>query len=77
MTIRMKRSEKGVIRPQKDYHWYRQDDDGSWSHKPGDYSVHIGITDPEKDANDRNYTTICGYLCMPDEGLDVDGGLRP
>jgi hypothetical protein len=18
-----------------DYHWYRQDDDGSWSHKPG------------------------------------------
>lgn len=22
-----------------DYHWYRQDDDGSWSHKPGHSKV--------------------------------------
>jgi hypothetical protein len=27
------------IDPGKDYHWYRQDDDGSWSHKLGDGPV--------------------------------------
>ena len=47
------------IDPGKDYHWYRQNDDGCWSHKLGDGPVlnvdgdgHL-ITDPRKAS--QNY----------------------
>ena len=57
-----------VVAPGWDYHWYRQDDDGLWSHKPGgtpatdlDNSDEL-ITDPEQ-ADTGNYTDHCGYLC--------------
>jgi RHS repeat-associated protein len=64
-----------VIAPDTDYHWYRQDGDGTWSHKPGwsnatnlDASGNP-ITNPET-ANRNyggglNYSTKCGYLCAP------------
>lgn len=51
-----------------DYHWYRRDSDGKWSHKPGgtratnlDKSNNI-ITNPET-ANRGRYKTFCGYFC--------------
>lgn len=59
-----------VIAPGKDYHWYRQDSDGYWSHKRGITNV------TRADASDRyiinprlsnrnysnvNYSTFCGY----------------
>ena len=55
-----------VIDNEKDYHWYRQDKGGHWSHKPGEGKVtkydasHKEIRNPAK-ANhnydpDRNYT---------------------
>ncbi len=53
-----------------DYHWYRQNDDGTWSHKPGrtavintDNSGDI-ITDPEH--CDRGAYTVWGgyFLCI-------------
>lgn len=57
-----------VIWPNVDYHWYRQDSDGLWSHKPGgtqatnlDNSGNI-ITDPET-CNTGYYTVFCGYFC--------------
>ena len=28
-----------VIAPNRDYHWYRQNYDGTWSHKPGGTAV--------------------------------------
>ena len=28
-----------VIAPNRDYHWYRQNSDGTWSHKPGKTAV--------------------------------------
>lgn len=28
-----------VEKPEFDYHWYRQDSDGTWSHKPGEFPV--------------------------------------
>ncbi len=28
-----------VIAPNEDYHWYRQNSDGTWSHKPGSNNV--------------------------------------
>lgn len=61
-----------------DYHWYREDSPGHWSHKPGlsqatdnDYSGNP-VTDPE-DADRRiklpdgavlEYSRFCGYFCV-------------
>jgi len=57
-----------VVKPGFDYHWYRQDDDGLWSHKPGgtaatdlDNSGEL-ITDPDL-ADTGGYSDHCGYLC--------------
>ena len=56
-----------VVAPGQDYHWYRQDNVGCWSHKPGrtvarnvDNSGHA-ISDPQH--CDRGvYTDFCGYM---------------
>lgn len=52
-----------------DYHWYRQDSDGYWSHKRGllpvekrDYSNDV-ITDPYI-ADRGNYTNFIGYFAV-------------
>lgn len=56
-----------VIWPGADYHWYRQDKVGCWSHKPGstaarnvDNAGHA-ITDP-KTCNRGPYTVFCSYM---------------
>ena len=56
-----------VIWPNVDFHWYRQDKSGCWSHKPGstaarntDESNHI-ITNPQT-ANRGNYTQFCSFM---------------
>ncbi|MGE5340551.1 MAG: hypothetical protein ACM3SY_03630 [Candidatus Omnitrophota bacterium] len=56
-----------VVWPGVDFHWYRQDSDGKWSHKPGqseatnlDDSGKV-ITDPEM-ADRGPYTIFCGYF---------------
>ena len=71
-----------VIAPPKgrftgDYHWYRQDQGGGWSHKPGTTAVtnldasDNPITDPataDRDSSTKggaNYSTDCGQLCAP------------
>lgn len=47
-----------------DYHWYRLDSDGKWSHKPGPTrvvkydNVARDITDP-RNANIGNYQFVC------------------
>jgi len=53
-----------------DYHWYRQDDDGYWSNKPGNTEAtrcypgtNIPITNPDDDANRRGYPKKCGCFC--------------
>ncbi|MGE5341164.1 MAG: hypothetical protein ACM3SY_06745 [Candidatus Omnitrophota bacterium] len=53
--------------PEIDFHWYRQDSNGKWSHKPGgtmatnrDNSGNI-IANPET-ANRGPYTIFCGYF---------------
>ncbi len=63
-----------VVDPGNDYHYYRQNDDGYWTHKPG-YKPSTGIdasgkliTNPEK-ANRNygrlNYSDFCGHFCVP------------
>lgn len=56
-----------VIWPGTDYHWYRQDKTGCWSHKPGstaarntDNAGHT-ISDP-KTCNRGPYTIFCCYM---------------
>jgi hypothetical protein len=56
-----------VIWPNVDFHWYRQDKVGCWSHKPGSTPVkntddsNNPITDP-KTANRGGYTQFCSYM---------------
>jgi hypothetical protein len=56
-----------VIWPGVDYHWYRQDKVGCWSHKPGgtaarntDNSGHA-IADPQH-CDRGSYTSFCTYM---------------
>jgi hypothetical protein len=55
----------------KDYHWYRLDSNGMWSHKPGQTpaintdNANQLIANPET-ANRGPYTDFCGYFhCIP------------
>lgn len=57
-----------VVAPNWDYHWYRRDKNGMWTHKPGgtpatslDNSMNP-ISNPET-ANRGPYTDFCGYMC--------------
>jgi hypothetical protein len=67
-----------VVAPGLDYHWYRRNADGTWSHKPGRKcatnkdSSGNPITDPQ--TADRRirlrgggfhpgYTDFCGFMC--------------
>lgn len=67
-----------VVDPNEDYHFYRQDTNGLWSHKPGGMPVtnldasKKKIHDPalanrnyKEEGSDLDYDTFCGYLCVP------------
>lgn len=60
----------------EDYHWWRQDSDGLWSHKPGnaavlraDYSRNL-IHDP-RECDRGRYKTFVGFFLVPKGGLKV------
>jgi hypothetical protein len=62
-----------AVDPKKDYHFYRQDFDGFWSHKPGSLVVRRIDASKEKIINPRcadreykhfNYNDFCGYYCF-------------
>jgi len=70
-----------VMDPGVDYHWYRLDDNGRWSHKPGNASATDQdasgrpITNPETADRDYsasglpNYSQFCGYYYVPSGGI--------
>lgn len=67
-----------VVDPGVDYHWYRQDRNGRWSHKPGNTAARDvdasgnPITNPEtanRDYGDVNYSVFCGYYYVPAGGV--------
>ncbi len=66
-----------VIWPGWDYHWYRQDSDGKWSHKPGSTEAtnldnsYNEITDPET-ADRGGYTEFCGYFCVCHNKVEIE-----
>jgi hypothetical protein len=63
-----------VVDPGNDYHYYRKNDDGYWTHKPGykpstmyDASGNL-INDPElanRNYGKLNYSDFCGNFCVP------------
>ncbi len=62
----------------EDYHWYRQDSDGLWSHKQGTFPVTRNddsgdpIIDP-KLADRGEYTEFLGYYAVtPWNGMFTD-----
>ena len=71
-----------VIAPGKDFHWYRRDRNGMWSHKVGTLtatnldSSNRPITDP-RTADRRNgridYSVFCGFFCVPRGSVRIDG----
>ena len=68
-----------VIDSKRDYHFYRQDSNGLWSHKPGSTDVtnldahgkvirnpELAARNYNQDAADvLNYSSFCGYMCIP------------
>jgi uncharacterized Zn-binding protein involved in type VI secretion len=67
-----------VCDPGVDYHWYRQDDNGNWSHKPGNTdATNVDasgkpITDPQtadRDYGGVDYSQFCGYFYVPAAGI--------
>lgn len=66
-----------VVAPGWDYHWYRQDNNTLWSHKPGrtraknvDESGNL-ITDP-KTADRGPYTEFCGFFWVCHREVDIN-----
>lgn len=67
-----------VVAPGWDYHWYRLDKNGMWTHKPGgtpatnlDNSGNP-ITNPET-ADRGPYTEFCGYFCSCSSATEGNG----
>ena len=66
-----------VVAPGRDYHYYRQNDDNKWTHKPGYKpstnldSKNNEIKNPRKALRNYggtlNYKNFFGYLCVPRE----------
>ncbi len=66
-----------AIWPNEDYHWYRRDRDGRWSHKMGwspatnlDSSGNI-ITDP-RTADRGPYIVFCGCFCVNKSKITIN-----
>lgn len=67
-----------VVDPGEDYHYYRQDEDGLWSHKDGSNKVkrydalkntivnpELASRDYRQSGSDLNYEDFCGFYCVP------------
>jgi hypothetical protein len=65
-----------VVAPGDDYHWYRLDENGMWSHKPGHTEAtnldHLDrpITDP-RNADRGPYKDFCGFFCRRCGEVDI------
>ena len=73
-----------ALHPNKDYHFYRQDSNGYWSHKPGKNKVtnldskNKLITNPSKankDYKQFNYSNECNFFCIPSNDYQLTNSL--
>ena len=61
--------------PRRDFHFYRKNDDGIWTHKPGPRKTthldasNLPIQNPQlanrNYGNNLNYKDFCGFVCVP------------
>jgi hypothetical protein len=76
-----------VVAPGRDYHYYRLNKEGYWTHKPG-YKPSTAydskgklITDPQLASRDYggtlNYKDFCGYTCLPNNPYLKDMSMIP
>ena len=81
-----------VVDEENDFHYYRQDSNGWWSHKPGGRpvinvdSTGARIYNPELAARyypaenaadtELNYDSFCTYMCVPRVAPIKIGGVR-
>jgi hypothetical protein len=67
-----------VVAPGQDYHWYRLDSNGRWTHKPGGTAATnldnsgVTISNPET-ANRGMYTDFGGYFFTPSDAAQGQG----
>lgn len=67
-----------VVAPGEDFHWYRRDGFGTWSHKPGQTAATnldnsgAQIYDPEY-ADRGPYTDFCGYFRLWSDSVQAGG----
>jgi hypothetical protein len=67
-----------VVHPGEDFHYYRQDSNGMWSHKDGSnkvknwdalkrriFSPETSSRDYRWQGSDLNYRDFCGFYCVP------------
>ena len=67
-----------VVHEKQDYHFYRQNPDGTWSHKDGSnkvkdfdalkrkiYNPETASRDYRWQGSDLNYRDFCGFYCVP------------
>lgn len=81
-----------VVDPGEDYHFYRQDNNGMWSHKDGSnkakrydalkrdiFNPQLASRDYRWQGSDLNYTDFCGFYCVPRDHKIVlgQGGASP
>lgn len=67
-----------VIAPGFDYHWYRRDINGMWTHKPGPTEAtnldNSGVTITNPETADRGvYTIFGGYFCACSSSSEGNG----
>jgi len=67
-----------VMAPGYDYHWYRLDDNGMWSHKPGGTAArnidNSGNPTSDPQTADRGpYTVFCGFFTVNRCKVKIDG----
>lgn len=74
-----------VVDTDHTFHFYRQNADGKWSHKPGTLPVtdkdangnpifiphfaNRNYSNGNNDSNEINYNDFCGYYCIPDSNF--------
>lgn len=76
-----------AVNPGYDYHFYRRDKNGYWSHKAGPTKATVYdasgklIKDPKyanrKHGKRLNYKKFCGYYCIPNDQRKIRMRLRP
>lgn len=81
-----------VVDADEDYHFFRQDSNGMWSHKPGGtpvtnvdadgrliYDPKLANRNYDKKGSKLNYDIFCSYMCVPRDrplSLKVGGAKR-